>query len=104
MKKDLIDAINSIEEAGGFVMFPEDSAEERNIRQQTHILEQKKLQEEEALEAEIKNDYEQRKDDAFKDFDKLLGSKNFSYGRVEDICFENGIDMDDIEEYINGCY
>jgi len=104
MKKDLTDAISSIEEAGGFVMFPEDSAEERNIRQQTHILEQKKLQEEEALEAEIKSDYEQRKKEAFKDFDKMLGKPGFSFNGVSDLCYEHGIDLDDIEEYINGYY
>ena len=91
MKSELENAIRVIEEAGGFVMMQEVN--------DLALLSDEDVQ----LEVDHKA-YESRKKDAFDDFDKALGSKNFSYGMVEDICYENGIDMDDIEEYIHGHY
>jgi hypothetical protein len=57
-----------------------------------------------AEEAKYKAEYESRKADAFEEFDEALGSKNFSMNMVDDICYENGIDLDDIEEYIFSHY
>lgn len=104
MDQELEKAAKVIEEAGGFVMFPEDSQQERDIRKQTHNLE---LQEEAKKQAEIdesKSDYEQRKANAFEEFEEELGSPGFSFNEVSDLCYRNGIDLDDIEEYIFSHY
>lgn len=65
----------------------------------THAL---KLQdiEEESVRKKFQKEYEERKAQAFEEFDELLGSKDFNINVVDDICYENGIDMDDIEDYI----
>jgi len=96
----LKEAIDIVENAGGFVMFPESDQDELKIRTETLKAENKVIEDEEAIEAENKREYEERKQNAFEEFDKLLGSKNFSVSAVDDICYENGIDLDDIEEYI----
>jgi len=95
------EAIEIIEQAGGFVMFPESEEEQSEII--THAL---KLQdiEDEAARKRFQKEYEERKAQAFEEFDQLLGSKNFSINAVDDICYGNGIDMDDIEEWINSHY
>lgn len=90
-------AINIIEDAGGIVILPDDEFNDVAARESSQI------------DSEIKNDqyskeYEERKAEAFKEFDSSIGRKNFSFSDVEDICFENGIDLDDIEEYINSYY
>lgn len=100
----LNEAIDMIENAGGFVMFPETDKDERNIRSQTFIEENRIMDDIDKEEEKYKNDYEERKNDAFEEFDEALKQKNFSYSDVEDICYENGIDMDDIEDYINSYY
>ena len=100
----LNEAIDMIENAGGFVMFPETDKDERNIRSQTFIEENRIMDDIDKEEEKYKNDYEERKNDAFEEFDEALKQKNFSYRVVEDICYENGIDMDDIEDYINSYY
>lgn len=95
------EAIEVIEAAGGFVMFPETEEEQSEII--THAL---KLQDIEDLEAKkrFQKEYEERKTQAFEEFDELLGKPNFSINAVDDICYANGIDMDDIEEWINSHY
>jgi RNA processing factor Prp31 len=100
----LNEAIDMIENAGGFVMFPETDKDERNIRNQTFIEENRIMDDIDKEEEKYKNDYEERKNDAFEEFDEALKQKKFSYRVVEDICYENGIDMDDIEDYINSYY
>lgn len=98
MNKQLEDAIRLIEEAGGFVMFQGDIEDHDTPLTEAQI---------EAMEVENRkavDDYLERKNEAFRRFDKLLGSKNFSYGKVEDICFEEGIDMDEIENWIHSQY
>lgn len=100
----LNEAIDMIENAGGFVMFPETDKDERNIRSQTFIEENRIMDDIDKEEEKYKNDYEERKNDAFEEFDEALKQKNFSYSDVEDICYENGIDMDDIEDYIFSHY
>lgn len=102
--KKLNEAIDMIENAGGFVMFPETDKDERNIRSQTFIEENSIMDDIDKEEEKYKNDYEERRNDAFEEFDEALKQKNFSYSDVEDICYENGIDMDDIEDYINSYY
>lgn len=104
MNPELDKAIKVIEDNGGFVMLPETEAEQREVRKETLSLEKKR---EEDIQAEIdesKADYESRKKDAFEEFDRALGSKKFSMNMVDDICYKNGIDLDDIEEYIHGHY
>lgn len=100
----LNEAIDMIENAGGFVMFPETDKDERNIRNQTFIEENRIMDDIDKEEEKYKNNYEERKNYAFEEFDEALKQKNFSYRDVEDICYENGIDMDDIEDYIFSHY
>ena len=90
-KKKLDEAIKTVEKAGGIIMMPSDP-------------DLPEISDEDVENAARKREYEERKQEAFEEFDKALGSKNFNYGTVEDICYENGIDMDDIEEYIHGHY
>jgi len=100
-KEDLHKAIETIENAGGFVMMPEDSEEQRRIRKETFALEQKKEAEEQAIIDEGKADFESRKKDAFREAtDALYHKKNLSYGDIDDIFFENGIEPDYIEDWI----
>lgn len=95
--KEVENAISIIEEAGGIVILPDNEFDDIAARESSQI------------DSEIKDDqyskeYEERKAEAFKEFDNSIGKKNFSFSDVEDICFENGIDLDDIEEYINSYY
>lgn len=95
------EAIEIIEQAGGFVMFPESEEEQSEIMK--HAMDLQNIEEESARKR-FQKEYEERKAEAFEEFDQLLGSKNFSVNAVDDICYENGIDMDDIEEWINSHY
>lgn len=97
MTEELKAAINLIEEAGGFVMMQTSIDEEIPLTEaQMDAIEEEQNQ--------AFDDYQERRREAYKRFDKLLGSENFSYNRVEEICFEEGIDMDDIENYIHEHY
>lgn len=89
----LEDAIAVVEAAGGFVML-----EDMNFETE------QELEERQTKEKDRFNEYLDRKKQAFKEFDQLLGRKDFSFSKVEDICYENGIDMDDIEEWIHSQY
>ena len=95
------EAIAVIEAAGGFVMFPETEEEQNEIIKHANNLQDI---EEESARRIFQKEYEERKTQAFQEFDELLGSKNFNINAVDDICYENGIDMDDIEEWINSHY
>ena len=95
------EAIEIIEQAGGFVMFPESEEEQSEIIK--HANELQKI-EQEADRKRFQKEYESRKVQAFEEFEELLGKPNFSINAVDDICYENGIDMDDIEEWINSHY
>jgi hypothetical protein len=97
----LNEAISIIEAAGGFVMFSESEEEQSEII--THAL---KLQdiEDESAKKRFQKEYEERRAQAFEEFDKLLGKPNFSINTVDDICYQNGIDMDDIEDWIFSHY
>ena len=101
MDSKLQKAIDLIEEAGGIVMMQSTEETELMMRE-AELIEQTAIKQ--AEEANHKAEYESRKADAFEEFDELLGSKNFSINAVDDICYENGIDMDDIEEYIFSHY
>jgi ATP-dependent Clp protease ATP-binding subunit ClpA len=94
-------AIDLIEEAGGIVMMQSTEETEAMMREAELI---ESTAKEQAENDQYKREYESRKADAFEEFDELLGSKNFSMNAVDDICYGNGIDMDDIEEYINSHY
>jgi hypothetical protein len=101
MDQELAKAAKVIEEAGGFVMFPENSQEERDIRKQTHNLELQKEAEAQAEIDEGKADFESRKKDAFKEATHALyHRKTLSYQDIDDIFFENGIEPDYIEDWI----
>lgn len=104
MDQELAKAAKVIEEAGGFVMFPEDSQEERNIRKQTHEIELKQEAQEKAEEEENENDFEKRKKEAFKEmnreFYRTKGPMLTTMSDLEDILLENGVDMDYLEEWI----
>ena len=96
--KNLKKAIGIVEDAGGIVMLQETEEEQALIARESDIIDQ-------AVEEDFYvKEYQERKDQAFKEFDDLLGSKNFSVNAVDDICHENGIEMDDIEKYIHGHY
>lgn len=101
MDSKLQKAIDLIEEAGGIVMM-QSMEETEAMAREAELLEQ--TAKEQAEEAKHKADYESRKSDAFEEFDEALGSPNFSFSGVDDICYRNGIDLDDIEEYIFSHY
>jgi len=86
-------AIAIVEKAGGFVYMEDLDFETEEEIQRASAEAQEEL-----------NDYLDRKKQAFKKFDQALGSKNFNYGMAEDICYQNGIDMDDLEEWIHAQY
>jgi hypothetical protein len=98
MKKELADAIKLIEDAGGFVMMQGD------LEDQVAPMTESRLEELEAEQRKHFEEYQQRKRECFKEFDELLGRKDFSFSKVEDLCYEHGMDLDDIEEYIHGHY
>lgn len=108
MEQKLKEAIEIVENFGGFVMFPESSEEEREIRQRTFEMEremdlkaeQKKLDDaREALEA--RNDFLSRKEQAFKEAtDALYNRKSLSFQDIDDIFYENGIEPDYIEDWL----
>jgi hypothetical protein len=104
MDQELAKAAKVIEEAGGFVMFPENSQEERDIRKQTHNLELQKEAEEKAEIEENENDFEKRKKEAFKEmnreFYRTKGPMLTTMSDLEDILLDNGVDMDYLEEWI----
>ena len=95
------EAIEVIEAAGGFVMFPETEEEQSEIIKHANQLQDI---EEESARKRFQKDYEERRAQAFEEFDELLGSKNFDINAVDDICYSNGIDMDDIEDWIFSHY
>jgi len=101
MEKKLQQAIDLIEEAGGIVMM-QSMEEQEAIARESDLLDQ--TAQEQLANEKYKKEYEDRKTNAFEEFDELLGSKNFSVNAVDDICYENGIDLDDIEEYIFSHY
>lgn len=94
-------AIEVIESAGGFVMFPETEEEQNEIIKHANNLQDI---EEETARKRFQKEYEERKAQAFLEFDELLGKKDFNINAVDDICYENGIDMDDIEDWIFSHY
>lgn len=89
--KKLEKAIEEIQDAGGVVMMPDD--------QDLPVLSNEEVQ-----RSIDKDELEERKEAAFDEFDKMLGSKNFSYNAVEDMMHEHGLEMDYIEEHIHGLY
>jgi len=101
MDSKLQKAIDLIEEAGGIVMM-QSTEETEMMHRESERLEAEAR--EQAEQAKAKADYESRKADAFEEFDEALGSPNFSFSGIDDICMRNGIDLDDIEEYIFSHY
>lgn len=97
MDNKLQKAIDLIEEAGGIVMMQ--STEETEVMaRESELLQQTAIEQNE--KAKNKADYESRKVDAFEELNKALGSPNFSFVGIDNICYRNGIDLDDIEEYM----
>ena len=91
MNKKLENAIQLIEEMGGVVLMQDN----QDLPDLTDDDIQLSIDREE---------FEKRKEAAFDEFDKMLGSKNFSYNAVEDMMHEHGLEMDYIEEHIHGLY
>lgn len=92
MKKQKIqDAIDIIENAGGIVMMPDDQ-------------DLPEISEDDVLNEQHKREFQERKQQACDEFDELLGSENFSFQAVEEICYANGVEMDYIEEHIHNMY
>ena len=114
MKAKLKEAIDIIENAGGFVMFPESSEEEKEIRQRTYNMEreldikaeeQKMKEVQDALEA--RNEYLRNKKEAFREMRKVFNEPRFvakshfaAYEELENILLENGCDLDEMEDFI----
>lgn len=91
MNKKLENAIQLIEEMGGVVLMQDN----QDLPDLT----------DDDIQLSIdRKEFEKRKEAAFDEFDKMLGSKNFSYQAVEDMMFGHGLEMDYIEEYIHGMY
>jgi len=87
-------AVEFIEAHGGIVF-------DQNENNETIL---KKIEQNIEEDSKSIEEYEKRKEDAFEEFNKLLGSKNFSYSAVEDLMHGHGIEMDDLEEYIHNYY
>lgn len=114
MEAKLKEAIEIIENFGGFVMFPESSEEEREIRQRTFEMEReidiqneqrRMLDAKEALDS--RNEYFQNKKEAFKEMRKVFNEPWFvaksplsAYEELEDILLENGCDLDEMEDFL----
>jgi hypothetical protein len=97
MEKNLDDAIRVVEGAGGFVMLPEDANQERQVRQETHNLEKEQIN----LEINFKSDFDERKAEAFSEATHALNTKkDLSFQDIDDIFYDNGIEMDYIEDWI----
>jgi FtsZ-binding cell division protein ZapB len=114
MDAKLKQAIDIIEDAGGFVMFPESSEDEKEIRQRTFDMEreidmkaeQQKLDDaKEALEA--RNEYLRNKKTAFREMRQVFNEPRFvaksplaAFEEMENILLENGCDLDEMEDFI----
>jgi len=86
------EAIEVIEQAGGLVIMEDDLYDDIKIRENEEDR-KKHLQ-------ELKN----KRLEALEDFDKMLGSKNFSVPAVEDMVHGHGLDLDDLEDMIHKFY
>ena len=86
------EAIEVIEQAGGLVIMEDDLYDDIKIRENEEDR-KKHLQ-------ELKN----KRLEALEDFDKMLGSKNFSVSAVEDMVHGHGLDLDDLEDMIHKFY
>ncbi len=84
-------AVEFIESHGGIVLNPH----ETDLSIMTKI---EMMIEDDSSDQE---EFEQRKEDAWKKFNKMLGSKNFSYSAVEDMMLGHGLEMDYIEDFIH---
>jgi len=97
---DLEKAIELIEEAGGIVMMATDPEDQEDRDAYLRKLEAQEEKEKE----ELRKWQEERKvilSDMAKDFDKMLGNKNFSITAMEDMVHGYGCDMDDLEDLIH---
>jgi len=96
-------AFDVIEKAGGFVMMADPQEDQESREDYLAKLEAEEAKEKEQLEkwqAERKLSLAEMS----KDFDKMLGSKNFSVTAVEDMVHGYGCDMDDLEDLIHNFY
>jgi hypothetical protein len=115
MEAKLKEAIEIIENFGGFVMFPESSEEEKEIRQHTFDMEReidiqneerRMLDAKEALDS--RNDFLNRKKEAFREMDKRFNEPVFmakgsiisQMNELEDILLDNGLESDYLQEWI----
>jgi len=102
MTEELKKAIILIEEAGGIVMMATDFEEESR---DDYLA---RLEAEEAKEAEQLAEWqEERRKNITRmaaEFNKMLGSEDFSYNAVEDMVHGHGCDMDDLENLIHNFY
>ena len=88
--KKLEEAIRTIEEAGGFVMMNNDESDVSHL-----------VSDEEVQKAIHKKEYEERKEECFEEFQEMLGNKNFSMTKVDNLLYSYGVDLDDLEEFIH---
>ncbi len=94
MNEKLKEAINVVENAGGIVMMQESMEEHELLLRESAKIDQ------EIEKSKYKTEYEERKNDAFEELENALGKKNFSFQKAEDILYENGLDLDDMEEWL----
>lgn len=92
-KEELNKAIQVIEEAGGFVMMNDDESDV------SHLVTDQEVENE-----VYKKEYEERKNECFEEFQKMLGSKDFSMSKVDDLLYSHGVDLDDLEDFIHASY
>lgn len=101
MKDELKNAIDLIEQAGGIVIM-QDPDEDFSLYDHEDMI-AKEAEE----KAELERWQQQRQEslnDMKKDFDQMLGSKNFSVSAVEDMVHGHGFDLDDLEDLIHNYY
>jgi len=115
MDAKLKEAIEIVENFGGFVLFPEDHQEEKEIRQRTFDMEREqeiKAEEERIIDASIslkeRNELIQSKKRAFREMDKAMSEPHFlaqgvlnQMEQLEDMLLDEGLEPDYLEEWIN---
>ena len=88
----IIDAISLIEEAGGFVMMPD---EDQDLSQFDKLIEK------EAFEKVELEEFQKKRKEALanlsEDFHNLIGKPDFSFSDAENLCLYHGCDVDEIE-------
>lgn len=102
MTKELEDAIRLIEEAGGIVMMQGDLTDHEQPLTERQLIDMEA--EEQAKLTAWQRSRDEDRNEAFSEMTKQLNKGKLTYSMAENICFENGMDADEIENWIHSHY